>query len=319
MTTRAASITVDLDGLRNYTRIHGLTEEAPTGLDDPIFGVALERMLELFDRHGVRATLFCVGEDLAHAGVAELLRQAAAAGHELGNHSEHHLYDLRVQDAATIAAEIALTGARLEAIAGRPTAGFRVPGYNVSPGITRALVAQGYRYDSSLFPCPLYYAAKGLVMASLRLRGRPGQSQMTLPQTLTAPIVPYRADVDRPWRRASASAPHLWEVPMCLVPGLRFPLIGTSLHLLGASGFGALLPALASVYKNVLQLEFHGIDFMDGSDHGVPAQLRSAQPDLRVPVGRKLETWRGIFERVRGRYEFVPLVEAVDFCEQATS
>jgi len=87
------------------------------------------------------------------------LGELAARGDELGNHSYSHLYELARLDANIIETEIAECDRVLRAIAG-PVRGFRAPGYDVSPAMLDSLARHGYRYDSSIFPAPGYYAAK---------------------------------------------------------------------------------------------------------------------------------------------------------------
>ena len=57
----------------------------------------------------------------------------------------------------------------LRAIIGTGVRGFRAPGYDVSPAMLDTLARLGYRYDSSIFPAPGYYAAKAAVMAALAI------------------------------------------------------------------------------------------------------------------------------------------------------
>ncbi|MBH25457.1 MAG: polysaccharide deacetylase [Myxococcales bacterium] len=309
-TSPSACISIDMDGIGCYTSIHGIPHPTtPHSPPDPIFAIALERFLALFAELGVQATFFCIGRDLEDPTHAELFRQAAAAGHELASHSYNHLYNLRSQSRSIIRDEIERTSALLTRISGERVVGFRTPGYNLSAPIARELTSQGYLYDSSLFPCPPYYAAKGLIMASMRLTGRRSGSQMNLPQTLLSPLEPYVADPDRPWRPAAGGG--LWEIPMCVVPGVRFPIIGTSLHLLGGHRFRALMPTLAWRHRSLFNLEFHGIDLLDTTDEGVPTQLGAHQPDLGVPLEQKLNTYREVFTALRERYTFRTLRDAV--------
>src|SRR5262249_31145865 len=103
------------------------------------------------------------------------------------------------------------------------------PGYDVSPSVFSVLAEIGYRYDSSVFPSPPYFAAKALVMAAMALRGQPSGSVLADPRGLLAPSQPYRPDLARPWRRGQAP---LVELPVAVDPWLRVPLIGTSIILL---------------------------------------------------------------------------------------
>ena len=97
-----ASVSVDLDPLWCYYAIHGLPggDALPEGLRDVVLRRALPRFVGLFHRHGVRATLFVVGKDGEAEPGRRGLVEAARAGHELGNHSYSHPYDLSMRGAA---------------------------------------------------------------------------------------------------------------------------------------------------------------------------------------------------------------------------
>ncbi len=91
---RTCSVSVDLDPLGCYYGIHGLGAP-PRELVHVVLRRALPRFAELFARHRIHATFFVVGSDAA-ADVAggKQLAQLARDGHELGNHSHTHPYEL---------------------------------------------------------------------------------------------------------------------------------------------------------------------------------------------------------------------------------
>lgn len=306
MNTRSQCISVDLDGYRCYAAIHGLPD-ATTDVD-PILATALPRMLEIFDDIDLRATLFCVGRDLAEPQVGNLLAAAHGAGHELASHSFSHFYDLRSRDRGTITDEIVRCEQAIEALSGDRPRGFRTPGYNIGPSIAGVLAERGYLYDSSILPCPSYYAAKGTVMGLLKLRGRPSRSQMALPQTLSAPIRPYRASAAHPWRRGK----DLWQIPMAVVPGVRLPVIGTTLTLMGPRIASVLMPVLRLAHPRLLNLELHAIDFVDHSDSPALSALSAQQIDLRTSAARKIGTLRTVFRELARGGTFRTLASALD-------
>jgi hypothetical protein len=47
----------------------------------------------------------------------------------------------------------------------------------------------------------------------------------------------------------------------------------------------------------MVNLELHGIDFLDSRD--VPEAVATEQPDVRVPVARKLETFNAVIALFR--------------------
>jgi peptidoglycan/xylan/chitin deacetylase (PgdA/CDA1 family) len=92
--------------------------------DDGPNPVWTPRLLDLLANHDVRATFFLVGSR-AQAQPA-LVRQIAAAGHLIGNHSWSHL-NLALCSARRIDEELSLTSQTLEQIAGAPIRYFRPP------------------------------------------------------------------------------------------------------------------------------------------------------------------------------------------------
>ena len=221
---RRAAVSIDLDGIGCYYRIHALGPH-PVELEHAILERALPRAAALFANRGLHVTWFVVGRDVdGHAANAQRLKTLADAGDEIGNHSYSHHYDLARMSAGQIDGEIARADRVLRTIA--PVRGFRAPGYDVSAAMLDSLAKLGYRYDSSVFPAPAYYAAKAAVMAALAAAGRPSGAVLTNPRALTAPAEPYRPSMTAPWRRGQAP---IVELPVAVTPWTRVPAIGTSL------------------------------------------------------------------------------------------
>jgi peptidoglycan-N-acetylglucosamine deacetylase len=132
------ALSIDLDALRQYRRIHGMADARPASGADTVYTRAVPRFAELCARLGARGTAFCVGEDLSHPEAANAIRDLAAAGHEIGNHTWSHDYALVRRDAATIAAEVRHGAEAVAAACGRRPAGFRAPGYALSAPLLAA-------------------------------------------------------------------------------------------------------------------------------------------------------------------------------------
>jgi hypothetical protein len=294
-----ASLSIDLDGLEHYHRIHGLPEPPP-GDDDPVYGKAVERFGELCARLGVRGTAFCVGRSLARASAAGAVRRLAEAGHELGNHSLSHDYALARAGDDAIAAEVRGGADAIAAATGRPPTGFRAPGYTLSAPLLRALVEGGYRYDSSAFPALPYYAAKALVMAAMAAAGRRSRAVLDRPRVLLAPRAPYRPRGDEPY--APGALP-LVELPVT-TGLLGVPLIGTTVTALPRLARAALAGTRRLPLFN---LELHGLDLLDASDAS-PA-LAARQRDLRVAAAVKIARVEAFVGALAAR-EWVTLDEA---------
>jgi hypothetical protein len=309
-TGRTCAISIDLDGLACYYKIHGLGPP-PVELEHVILARALPRAARLFAARGLRVTWFVVGRDAdvavpgpERAASAARLAALAAAGDELGNHSYSHPYELARLGAAEVDAELAGCDRVLRAITGGAPRGFRAPGYDLSAAMLDQLARLGYRYDSSVFPAPGYYAAKAGVMAALAAIGRPSGAVMTDPRALIAPAEPYRPAMTAPWRRGQAP---VVELPVAVTPWLRLPAIGTSLLVAPEPIRRRLVDAMAG--RAFFNFELHGIDFADAEKDGIPAELVARQPDLRLPIADKLGRLERLLDHLARTWRFATLAE----------
>lgn len=110
------------------------------------------RLLALLERAGVKGTFFVLG------WVAEryprLVRDIAAAGHEIGTHGWSHTLVYRM-DRASFRAELVRSLELLGELSGAPVLGHRAPYFSITQASLWALdvLAEcGVRYDSSVFP-----------------------------------------------------------------------------------------------------------------------------------------------------------------------
>jgi hypothetical protein len=304
------AVSIDLDPIPCYYRIHGLGP-APDALRDTVMRCAVPRFAELFARRGLHATFFTVGEDLDVELLGERGRAAGARvgelagdGHEIGNHSYSHPYELARLADDVVRHEIARADDLLAEASGRRVVGFRAPGYDLSATMLAVLAERGYAYDSSIFPAPAYYLAKAVVMAGLAAIGRPSGAVMTNPRALVASPEPYRPSPTAPWRRGDAA---LIELPVAVTPGARIPAIGTSLLLAPPPLRRRLVRAMRR--RPLFNFELHGIDLVDAESDGIPAALVARQPDLRVPVARKLAALDAVLDDIAADFAMARLDE----------
>ncbi len=288
-----AAVNVDIDGLYLYDRIHGHAGSAgnAAGFDaaahDPrAWTRGVPRFLDLFARAGVHGTFFVVAQDLAHSEVRAVLRDAVAAGHEIGSHSLTHPYDLSRLDGTAQREELRVARARLQDATGQSVAGFRAPGYVLSPSLLCAVADVGHSWDSSRFPCPPYQAAKATAIGLYRAAGRPSGSIPEPPGVWLGPRLPYRETL--------TDGRALVELPIGVLPGLRWPVIGTSVIVAGEIGRLALQPLLSR--SDWVNFELHAIDLLDHAGDELPERLL-AQPDQRVPLRSK---WKVLLRMLEG-------------------
>jgi peptidoglycan/xylan/chitin deacetylase (PgdA/CDA1 family) len=289
------SVSVDLDAIECYFRIHALPGTPPEEARFAILRRCLPRLAELFAEHDVKATFFVVGRDVEEdAEGRRLLADLARAGHELANHSYAHPYDLVRLPRDRIAEQIDRAHAAIGDVAGQAPVGFRAPGYEISRELIALLGERRYRYDSSAFPSVPYYAAKAAVMAALRIAGRRSGSILGSPSMLQAPRRPYHPGDASPYRPGAAE---ILELPMAVTPWLRLPVIGTSV-VTSPPWLRRRLVA-AALREPFFNLELHGIDLADAESDRLPAALIARQPDLRVPLARKRDALAATLREAR--------------------
>jgi peptidoglycan/xylan/chitin deacetylase (PgdA/CDA1 family) len=298
------SVSVDLDATECYFRIHALPGSPPEKARFAILRRCLPRFAELFDRHGVKATFFVVGRDLEddREGRQNLI-DLAAAGHELGNHSFSHPYDLTRLPAPRIAEEVDRAHGAITGCAGAAPVGFRAPGYTTSDALIELLCARGYAYDSSTFPSVPYYLAKAAVMGAYRVLGGRSGSIIGSPAVLLAPRAPYRPAAGQAYRPGDRP---ILELPMSVTPGLRLPVIGTTV--VASPDWVRRRLVAAALRAPFFNLELHGIDLCDAESDGMPPALIARQPDLRLPLARKLAALDATLREARAAgARFLPL------------
>lgn len=307
-----AAVTIDVDSLRFYAQIHGLScARNRDARDDPVYTTALPRFAALLREAGIRATVFAVGQDAARH--PEAFAFVASTGSELASHSFRHDYRLSQRTPPEIETDLARAEEALHPLcpaphdgASRGVRGFRAPGYNVSPALLAVVVRRGYRYDSSLLPAPLYWVARAATLARYTVVRRPSASLRGRLAAFAGPLGPYRTRPETPWAPDPRGA--LLELPMAVSPRTRLPIIGTSWTLFPSLLRRRLLDdALARL--PLFNFEMHAIDLLGPSDPGIPKALIDAQPDLRVTVDEKMALFSELFSTLARSGEVRTLAE----------
>ena len=114
----------------------------------------VDSYLELLDRHGAKGTFFVVGEVARRH--PEMVRRIAAAGHELGCHSDVHI-PLDRQDKGRFREDLQRNLAALRAAGAEAVNGYRAPCFSLTAETRWAyevLAELGFAYSSSVLPAP---------------------------------------------------------------------------------------------------------------------------------------------------------------------
>lgn len=99
------------------------------------------RVLEILVRHEARATFFCIGR--AARRYPDIVRRAAAAGHEIGNHSFFHTRHLYQWGERRLLRDVLLAQEALRRCTGEAPRVFRPPVGFRSPALARVMRRTG--------------------------------------------------------------------------------------------------------------------------------------------------------------------------------
>ncbi len=130
-------------GIRYHKLIRGDKTRPQVALtfDDGPHPDYTPRLLEVLKQHNVKATFFVVGE-LAEQH-PDLIKAEMAAGHEVGNHTYHHVNLTRIPN-VDVATEIQACGDVLRKITGSEPHFFRPPGGDYDRQVAETAEALGY-------------------------------------------------------------------------------------------------------------------------------------------------------------------------------
>jgi peptidoglycan-N-acetylglucosamine deacetylase len=296
---KTASIHIDMDSPATLLRFWGFGGRFD-GLDQ-FHERAMTRALDLLRRCGVRATFFCIGEELEQSpAAAAMVRQAHREGHEIANHTYSHPFDLGALDVATIRGEIADCSEAIRRVTGVAPTGFRSPGYAVNGTVLAILEELGLDYDSSASWNTLHPAMK-LYRRVFGGRSPPasfGEASVGLPR---APYYPAR----RRWTRKGPARP-IVEIPLPRTRILGLPFYST-FHLAAGAPYRAMATALVR-QPHVVYL-VHLVEFVDLSD-GLPPALR-VHPSISTATAAKVRALEATIGRLERRYHIATGDEVV--------
>lgn len=300
MTKRKASLSLDLDNLWSYMKIHGDSgwETHPSYLD-----VVVPRFLELLDEYDFKITVFVVGQDAALPENHAALKMIADAGHDIGNHSFHHEPWLHLYSRDNVRAEIERAEDAIEGATGVRPKGFRGPGYSLSETVLDTLLERGYAYDCSTFPTfigPLARAYYFLKSGFDRTEKSKRSNLFGSMRDGLRPLKSYR------WTLNQGA---LLEVPVTTMPIFKAPFHFSYAHWLAsfseaASGayFSTALRVCdaAGVEPSLL---LHPLDFMGKDDVSELAFF----PGMDQNGATKMDRMNRLFEKIEERYDVLSM------------
>ena len=117
---------------------------------DYVLSQGMPRLLDLYDKYGVKATFFYTGH-IAKIK-PEVVKMAYERGHEIGSHGlshkVEHAFDVLNYDEQIY--HLTESKNRIEDITGESIISFRAPAARVQENTGRALIETGFKIDSSI-------------------------------------------------------------------------------------------------------------------------------------------------------------------------
>ena len=275
-----AVLSCDLDTVDRHLQGYGFEGLPPCDL---IYRTAVPRLLELLAELDVPGVLFTIARDAERQG--PLLRQAAAAGHEIASHSLTHPQPFRVLDDGELRAEVHTSRERLQQAIGGDVAGFRAPAWDVDARVLRTVRDAGYRYDASIFPSPVLIASR--LVEYRRSTGKQSIFEMDVAGHAFTSVRPYRLN---------GTAQGLMEFPIAVTRWLRMPVYHTMTYFAPRWLFERTLRALLRSGLPVCY-EFHAADLLDLEGDRVDARL-ARHPGMRLPVEQKIAVLRDVLQSI---------------------
>jgi hypothetical protein len=298
-----ASVSLDLDNLWSYLKIHGDDgwQSRPSYLD-----VFVPHALETLEQIGIRITFFIVGADAADDRNGRALRSIAQAGHEIGNHSFEHEPWLHLYTPEQVRSELQQADTAIEAATGKKPVGFRGPGFSWSEEVLETLVELGHRFDASTLPTYLGPLARAYYFWTAKMSAEERKKREGLFGKFSdglRPVKPYN------WQLKSGR--RILEIPVTTMPFFKMPFHFSYLAYL--SNFS---PALMSFYFNMAlaacrltrtepSFLLHPLDIIGGDQ--IP-QLKFF-PGMDISSERKTELFKKVLGKLRERYDVVPMGE----------
>jgi polysaccharide deacetylase family protein (PEP-CTERM system associated) len=152
MQTRRNAMTVDVEDYFQVSAFERYIPREAWGSQPCRVEANVDRILQLFDDHAVRATFFTLG------WIAErypgTVRRVVDQGHELASHGWSHVR-VHQQTPAQFRADVTRTKSLLEDVSGNAVNGYRAASYSIGGSNLWALDVlgeTGHHYSSSIYP-----------------------------------------------------------------------------------------------------------------------------------------------------------------------
>lgn len=305
-----ASVSLDVDNLWSYMKIHG---DERWSSRPSYFGTFIPYMLEILERLEMKITFFIVGIDAADDRNGAAIRSITDAGHEVGNHSFEHEPWLHLYTREQLWKEIQMTDEAIEAASGRKPVGFRGPGFSWSPELLSILEERGHGFDASTLPTYLGPIARTYYFWTAKLTPEEREKRKELFGKFSDGLRPVK-----PYYWALSGGRRLLEIPVTTTPGIKTPFHFS--YLLYLAKFSeALMSAYLSTAITACRMTgtepsflLHPLDVIGGDQ--VP-ELKFF-PGMEVSSARKTQLLEKVLRALQKHFELVPMGVHADRIKQ---
>jgi len=268
---------VDVDNLWVYEQEFGIDIYKD---QEYIYSKSLPVFLELLKKTGSKATFMIVGQDLKLPACQVFCKKAISAGHEIANHTWNHPISFATYPYEQKKKQIVKTHKRIAKVCGKEPVGFRGPGYYQDKEIITILRELNYKYDASVLPgiAHLLMSAYAFMKAGENRYKTFGRMDYIL-----SPEHPYPI-------KELGSSQDLLELPISILPFLRFPIHTTFAYFFGSWYRQLILRYLKGRPKYLLYL-VHAIDFVD-----LPQRSNHPVIPLRYPLEQRISFIKSILD-----------------------
>jgi polysaccharide deacetylase len=282
-----ATVGVDIDPVDLHLHGYSYRSRPP---DPLVYSHAVPRLLDLFGRCGVQATLFVVARDAtAHA---DTLAEVVDAGHEIASHSLTHPMGLASMSPEALRREFSESRWLLEQTTGAPVVGFRSPQFDMGPRALELLAEAGYAYDASSCPTPM------LVSTRIAMLMNPRSSLAAL----RLKWLPFS------WKRSphrlSTGPRSMHEFPLSVTPIDRTPLHHALRYRITDARFDRLLAGFARRGEPISYL-LHAVDVLGLEEDRVDRRL-DGYSGMSRPLAGKLALLERTLSAIAARFETRP-------------
>ncbi|OGV42634.1 MAG: hypothetical protein A2X46_05045 [Lentisphaerae bacterium GWF2_57_35] len=279
----------------NFDSLRWASGKSSLGQRDPSFFSVADRFLNLADKYRFKYTIFIIGEDLNDSEVRARVREWAQAGHEIGNHSYHHLPNLGSLPIGRISDEVQRAHDAIAEVTGIEPRGFISPAWSTSVQLNQVLMQKKYLYDTSLFPSPLMWLV--VLKLFITFRNDPRKWQLLSRKDWLENMWGYcRPYMVRDKRRDTSSSGQLLILPLPVSRYGRIPCWHTAAFVFPSKIYEyALKSALRAPCFYYLM---HPFDLIDVAE--VPSGLGHANDAERigVPLKEKLRRMEWAMEAI---------------------